>query len=277
MADISEVLVAVRDAVAHALDQAALVQPGPSWRGTRIYVGWPGADLDKDLGQGIAHVTVWPRGNATILAPYMQGWRDSGPVVPSLAAAMTGETVSFTGTGTVPQQIAAVVVDHVAAYTYALVPGDGPAQVAQHLAALIAVDRTASATGGAVTVPGAISLEARVVAGGSEQRETRRVAHSIQITAWSATPTGRDALIRAIDAVVDEGMRALPLPDGSLARLSYQGTVFDEDARQQPLHRRDLLVTAEFAASQSRAVPAIAVPVLIVTPEPARISRTVLS
>jgi hypothetical protein len=263
MADLIDVLHALRDVV------ASILYPGGAPSGTapasvvgqpvRILVGWPDASLDADLKANICWVTIWPRpGMARTIGPYLDGWV-SHLVTPSMVVDASGDAATFSGTGVVPEQIAAVIVDGAQAYTYPLTLGDGPAEVAAGLAALVSADRPASAAGGVLTVPGA-HLLARVVAGGTESREVRRLEQSIQITAWCPTPALRDAIVRAIDDALIEDSRTLVMPDGTKATVSYEGSSLDEEARQQPLHRRDLMVSVEYSTARTRSAPGIAAP-----------------
>jgi hypothetical protein len=255
------------------------------------------------LKNGIAHLTIFPRpGMARSVGPYLTGWAPQPIPAPSLTVSVSSETVTFGGTGAVPGMIAAIIVDGANAYTYPLAVGDGPAEVAAALAALIVEDRpvlSASGTSldsgsahldsgafrldgaggaaGALSVPGAFSLVGRVVSGGTERKEIRRLVQSVQISAWTSSLTARDALIRIIDDAFADEMRTLDMSDGTKATINYEGTVYDEDARAQPLHRRDLIVSAEYSQTRTRSAPGIAVPSTGITPEPARITRTVLS
>jgi hypothetical protein len=281
MADISEVLDAVRNAAAAILypNGVGTEQNPRSIVGSplRIYVGWPDASLDQDLRKGICQVTIWPRGMAREVGPYLTGWVSVPPPAPSLTAVTADTTVTFGGTSAVPQQIAAVIIDRSKSYTVPVLPSDTPDSIAASLALAISVDRAATATGPVLDVPGAFALAGRVVAGGNEVRESRRMSEGIQITAWCPTPALRDAIITRLDLAFSDDLRSLPLPDGTIATLTYAGSLFNEEARSQPLHRRDLLLSAEFPTVLTRQAPGIAVPVTNLAPEPALIRRTILS
>lgn len=281
MADLSDVLNVLRDTLAAVLYPNGVPNtPAPqsiAGCAVRVYVGWPDTSLDTDLRQGIAHLSIFPRpGMARERNVYLTGWVTLPGPAPSITATVSADVATFAGAGTTPQMIAAVVVDG-KPYTYPLASGDGPAQVAAALAGLIAVDRTATAEGGLLTVPGTHSLKARVVAGGTERRETRRLQQSIQISAWAPSPSTRDALIRIVDEALIEDHRTLVMPDGTKATIDYEGTAYDEAARQQPLHRRDLVISAEYTSVRTRTAPGIAVPVTEIEPEPARIKHVVIS
>lgn len=282
MADLTDVLHGIRDAIT-----AALYPDGPPGKvkmnsvaggPVRVFVGWPDASLDKDVADGITLVSVWPRpGMATNLGPYLQGWVSLPQPTPSLTRTIAGNQITFGGTGAVPLQIVAVVIDQEAAFTYPLVTGDGPSQVAAGLAAAISAVRPATAAGAVLTIPDANEIACRVVAGGLERRETRRVSQSIQITAWAPTGVLRDAVIRAIDDAFDDEHRGVTMPDGTTATVSYQGTTYNEDARQQPQHSRALIFSVEYASARVRSAPPVAVATGDVQEPPPFVRQTIFT
>lgn len=282
MADISEVLDAVRDAASAVLYPNG-VPSGPRPMSVvnapvRIFTGWPDASLDADLRAGICLVTIWPRGATRVISPYLDGWRDQCGPAASMTALAGDQMVTLGGNASVPQQIVAVIVDRNASYTHVVASTDTPATVAAALAQQISADRPATTSGAVLQIPDAFSIIARVVVGGSERRELRRVSEGVQVTAWCPTPALRDAIIIRLDMAFDRDRRSLPLPDGSVATLTYGGSPFDEEARAQPLHRRDLLYQVEYSMSEQRDVPAIAVPVTDqYSGDPAVIRRTIIS
>jgi hypothetical protein len=263
MADLSDVLHRIRDAAATVLYPSG-VPTGPgiplslAGCGVKLYVGWPGADLDADLGRGIVHVSVWARpGVGRERGPYL-GVQYTQASAPSMTAAVDGNTVTFAGGGEMPDMIAAVIVDGSAAYTHPIVPPQTPADVAAALAQAILVDRSATAVGGVLTVPGA-RLRARVVVGGTERHEVRRLEQAVQLSIWAPTAQLRDLVARLIDDAFIDAFRTLVMSDGTKATISYDGTGFDEAQRAQPLHRRDLLLTVEYSVARTQTAPPIAV------------------
>lgn len=280
MADISDVMVAIRNVVAAALYPngvpAGAMPPSIAGGPVRVFWGWPNSSLDADLLKGITQVSVYPRGTVRNLGPYLTGWEQQ-PITPaSMTAEAEDTTVTFAGTSAVPGMIAAILMGTVDAYTYAIQPGDTPATVASALAALASTQWPgAVADGATLTIPGAPAVEGRVVASGSERREVRRVVQGVVIAIWAPTAALRDAVAKVIDdAFLDN--RWLALPDGTKAHVTYDGTGFDEEARQAPLHRRDLSLSVEFSTTRTRTAPGIAVPEVEVDPNPAPIRRVVI-
>jgi hypothetical protein len=279
MADIQDVMQALRDRAAAALYPngvpAGTMPASVAGVPVRVYVGWPNAALDTDLGRGIAQVTVYPRGTARNLGPYIGGWQDDEQPEPSMGALVEDDRVSFYGSGTAPGMIAAVLPDASHAYTYQLQPGDTPSAVAAALASLMAMDWPDVAAAGAIlTVPGAIRLRARVVIGGTESMELRRVAQGVVVAVWAPSPESRNAITQAVDVAIERNRR-MRLPDGTGAFVTYESTAYDEAARQQPLYRRDLMLSVEFSMADKRGVPPVAVPDVSAEPEDAPITRVI--
>src|SRR5688572_18127965 len=100
MADLTDVMRGLRDMVAAILYPNG-VPAGPKPQSiagapVRVYVGWPGADLDADLKAGVVQVTIWPRaGMARVVGPYLGGWKEQPRVAPSMTATTFGDTVTF--------------------------------------------------------------------------------------------------------------------------------------------------------------------------------------
>ncbi len=261
MPDISGALDALRNAISAVLYPTG-VPPGaapPSVAGgpVKVYVGWPGADLDTDLAAGVTHVSVWPRSGMSFITQYLTGWTDLPPPASSMAAMVDGGTVTFSGTAATPRMIAAVSVDGQdgATFTHRIVPGETPAQVAAAFAAGIGATIAATSSGAVLSVPGRV-LEAAVVAGGIQVKELRRQRQGIMVTVWAPTQALRDAISSRIDAHFEE-TRSILAADGTFVSVFADGTALDEAGRQHPLRRRDLLMTIEFrliATAEAEAV-----------------------
>lgn len=281
MADLSAVLDAIRDAAAAALYPDGVPADNRSVAGApvRIFVGWPDASLDADLAKGICQVSIFPRnGVGRGLGPYLAGWEADPPPAPSMTATVAGDAATFAGTAAVPGMIAAVILDRAAAYTHPIAPDEDPAAVAAALSALIEADRpTAFADGAALTVPDARSLVVRIFAGSQERLEVRRWQQGIMVSAWCPTSALRDAVVRRLDLAFAEDERSLALPDGTTATITYDGTGYEESGRGQPLHRRDLLISAEFPTVLVRDVPPIVVPTADFDTDPVSKTTVILS
>lgn len=281
MADLSDVLIAIRDEAAAVLYPNGVPADNRSVVGApvRVFVGWPDGSLDADLKKGICQVSVFPRnGVGRNLDPYLTGWQDDPPPAASLTATVAGETATFAGTAATPDMLVAVIIDRAAAYTYAVAPGDDPAAVAAALSALIEADRpTAFADGATLTVPDADSMVVRIGAGSRERLEVRRAQRGIMISAWCPSSALRDAIIRRLDVAFGEEARSLALPDGTIATITYDGDAFEESGRGEPLHRRDLLLLAEFPTVIVNDTPPILVPTTDLDTDPVSTTTVILS
>lgn len=257
MADLSDVLTALAQGLAAALYPNGTAQPSVVGADCFVFPGWPDTQsLDADLAAGKVQVSVFPRpGMARVQGRTLEGWRPTPRPVLTMAATYSGETCGFAGLGS-PNQIAAVVEGNARAWT---TPATGTAEaVATALAALIAADRPVTRNGTALTLPGAINLRARVVIGGGESIMLRRQAQGIQVTIWAPTP----ALRSAVGAALDEWVALTPwlaLPADESARLIYAGLNDNDDGRQAKLHRRDLMLSADYPTTARREFPGVAV------------------
>ena len=207
MADQSDVENALVNLVSGSLypngtDAASL--PGPD---CRIYRGWPSsAALDKDLSAGTINVTVFPgSGAGRTTTRYAEQWVGS-PAEPSLTAEVAGTSVTFGGTAE-SGQIAGILVDS-RSYAYRIQTGDTPELVAANLAAMARDNSVVQLSGSIVTIAGAGSLEARIVADAPAKQEVRRQEQDFRISCWCPTPASSRCCRRRDRPVVEQH----PLP-----------------------------------------------------------------
>lgn len=257
MADLSDVLTALVDGFSAALYPNGT--DAPSVVGTDCFVlpGWPDpASLDGTLGAGKVQVSVFPRpGMTRVEGRRLEGWQPTPRPALTMTATYSGVTCAFAGAGS-PNQIAAVVEGNAHAWTTPAT--DTPEAVATALAALIAADRPVTRSGASLSLPGAVNLRARVVVGGGEAITLRRQTQGLQVTIWAPTP----ALRSAVGAALDEWVALNPwlaLPGGESARLTYAGLTDNDEGRQAKLHRRDLMLAANYPTIARREWPATAV------------------
>jgi hypothetical protein len=241
-ADIETALVGLADGALYPDGQGT-----PSVVGVdcRIYRGWPNAAaLDADLRAGKVNVTIYPApGTGRVSTRYVQAWSGM-PASPGLTASVIGNAVSFGGLASTGQ-VAGIALDG-ATYAYRLQPGDNPALVAANLAVLVRADRPAQVIGSTLTLPGAGTVLARVVADAPAQQEARRQTQLFRITCWCPDPAVRDATAGAIDHAMAQ-LQFITLADGTDGRLIYGGTAVFDQSQDALLYRRDLLYSVEYA------------------------------
>jgi uncharacterized protein YaiE (UPF0345 family) len=165
----------------------------------RVYRGWPvAAALDADLAGGRINVSVFPVADARNTTRYLDEWRISATVTPTLAVTVSGNSVTFGGSAD-PGQLVGVLADG-RTYVCCTVADATPALVAANLAASMRADWIVLQSGSTITVPAASVLRARVVAEQPALLQTRRQRQSFRITCWCPDPASRDATASAIDA-----------------------------------------------------------------------------
>jgi hypothetical protein len=134
--------------------------------------------------------------------------------------------------------------------------GDSPALVAANLAGFARRQAIVQLSESTITIPGAGSLIARVVADASAQQEIRRQEHIFRVTCWCPTPTSRDAAAIAIDLALAQSA-FITFTDGSMGRLTYAGTTVFDQSQDALLYRRDLLYQVEYPTIVSSSQPAM--------------------
>jgi hypothetical protein len=258
MADESDVETALVGLSATALYPNGANLPSAPGPDCRIYRGWPNsAALEADLAAGWINVTVFAvTGHVRTTTRYIQ-FRSSSTILPRLTASVSGESVTFGGTAS-PGQVAGILLNGSCgqSYAYRTQAGDNPALVAANLAVLARATAIVQLSGSTLSIPGVGGLIARVVADGSAQQELRRQEQDFRITCWCPSPTYRDAAASAIDLVFAQ-LIFINLPDGSMGKLTYAGTVVFDQSQNALLYRRDLVYRVEYPTVTNMLQPAM--------------------
>ncbi len=255
MADLAEVEEALIDLISNTLYPAGTNAPSAVGADCRIFRGWPlSTGLSTDLGSGVANVTVFPSsGTGRVLPALPITYRFSAPL-PPFTVSVSGNTIAFTGTPSA-SYCAGALVDG-SAYVYRPQAGDSAAIVAAALAASVNVDQIAQLSGALVTIPGASTIIARIVADTTSMVEVRRQEREETIACWCPTPALRDSIAATIDGAL-AAVSFLTLPDSSSVRLRYHDTTLYDQAQNALLYRRDLIYTMEYATVIRQSAPAM--------------------
>lgn len=250
--DVENALVTLVSAALYPNGTSVVSVPGPD---CRVYRGWPtSAALDADLTAGKINVTVFSgTGPGVATTRYGEAWTAT-PRTPTLGVAVSGSTVTFSGTADVGQ-LAGILIDG-AGYVYRTQVGDTPTLVAAALAAQIAAQMIVQISGTTLTIPGAGDLVARVAADATGQQEIRRQRQIFRVTSWCPSPALRDATAVAIDQALAQ-LRFIALADGSSGRTVYFGTTVFDQSEDALLYRRDLLYSIEYATLISALQPSM--------------------
>jgi hypothetical protein len=222
----------------------------------RIYRGWPTSSaLNDDLGAGIANISVFPDGQPRDTTRYPATWRVPVIAQPTMAVAVSGMTVSFSGAAAAGQ-MAGIAVDN-ARFVYLVQSGDTTALVAAALGAqIIASGQIIQISGATVTIPSAAKLFARVEQQQTAIRESRRQSQVFRVSCWCPGPSIRDQIAAAIDGAMAD-MAFLDLVDGTSARITAAGGSTIDQGENAALYRRDLLYAADYATTVTAALPAM--------------------
>jgi hypothetical protein len=244
MADLSDVEQAVADAVASILYPAGSAQSSIIGTLCRVYRGWPNpGTLNADLSAGGVNVTiVTDNETGRTTTRYLPEWQTTA-AQPGVTASTARSTITLGGRPAVGDVVGALI-DNVA-YAYRIRAGDTTSLVASNLNQLIQANRPATTLGFAITVPGAGSIQVRVVCDSSTLFESRRQEKDVRIICWCPTPPIRDSVAVAIDAAINQ-MAFLVLPDGTNARVVYRNSACYDQAQNALLYRRDLIYTVEY-------------------------------
>lgn len=205
-------------------DLANLVTSSTAGLPVRIYRGWPVAEqLDIDLDNGIAHVTIFEQSGMSRLPGGNLDPDISIPVVSTLSASVTGNVVTFSGS-CAAGQLAGVEFGG-ASWYYPVQASDTPLVVAEALAAVIGggawllesgeaiTDGTAdpillsggaeaSAGGsgtGVLTIDTTLPVIARTGQSGQSRRRPRQQEQGYCITCWAPDPASRDAICAVLE------------------------------------------------------------------------------
>ncbi len=199
--------------------------------------------MNADLSAGAVNVTVVSDNDSgRTTTRYLPEWQTTSSQ-PGVTASTTEQTITISGNPAVGDVIGALI-DGVA-YAYRIQAGDTPDLVASNLNQLIQANRPATAQGFTITVPGAGSIEVRVVCDNATSFESRRQEKDVRIICWCPTPPIRDSVAAAIDTAIDQ-MSFLILPDDTNARVVYRNTASYDQAQNALLYRRDLVYTVEY-------------------------------
>jgi len=271
MADISDVSAALVTLAAGVAYPSGTSQPSIVNKPVMVYPGWPQPQtLDADLAVGKVHVSVFPMPNMErIVDSAMSDWTQATAPANTVTLTLAGQAVTVGGTISTPQN-AALVVDG-KGYVYAVQPADTLASIASALAALVAVDQTATAAGAVVTVPNAKYISPRVGGRGTSQRETRRQERTFLIAVWANDPALRDSLASKLDAALSNTVH-LTLPDQN-ATLRYRSSRPDDGTQKDRVYRRDLQYAVEYSTIATEADYQITVGVENITAGPSLTSQ----
>lgn len=258
MPDLSEVQTVLVASVAATLYPSGTSSPSIANADVKVYPGWPVPNvLQQAITAGGAHVSVYASPTERKIPNFLgRGYYIVNSGAPTITATVSGLSVTFGGTVSVPQNI------------YLLINGQGyhyPVQAGNTLTSIataFATQITGSTSSGAVlTLPPSHSIVARVGGVGTAARELKRQEKEFIITVWSPTPALRDTIASAIDSALAESSDIV-FADGSRGIMLYARTFQTDQLEKYLLYRRDIVYSVQYPTTQIISAPQVIAPVL---------------
>lgn len=253
MADLSDVENAIVTVVIGALYPNGISLASVVGSPCRVYRGWPlPANLNSDLAAGRVNVTIFP---STVPDEVPDRYFDTlyAPIAScTLVATVTGQSVTISGLAAIGQVIG-LLVDGTP-FSYAINGSDTTESIAANLGTLVSGARIAVLLGSTVSVPGAVSLIARVVMNTSVSEALRRQRREIQINCWCPSPALRDSVCSIVDTAL-AASSFIGLSDGTTAHVHYVSTQVYDQSQNALLYRRDLNYGFEFTTIGTTVAP----------------------
>jgi hypothetical protein len=246
----------------------------------RIGQGWPtAAQMDPDLYDGIANISIYATPNDRKTTRFIQGWQQLSSNAPTLTLNAVGQVITVGGTNPAPysQQNCAVFVNG-EPFTYAVQASDTPATIASALAAVIsiAIPGTVSSNG-TITLPSGARIGALRVGGtGTAVRVVRNQCRLFQIIIWASTSAQRTAVANLIDPLLAD-MPRIAMPDGLYAKLSYHDSPQIDLGEKARLFRRDLRYMVDYSTTKQMGTAQVIVGTTVISDTFGNLIKTINS
>ena len=211
--------------------------------------GWPlPGKLDADLlttPNPPVTISVWKLPGDKDVTRFERTWdQPQATVAPTVTATVAANVVTIGGTMTVGNYVTVVAGNQAA--SYGIGPTDTPSTIAAALAAQFSSPVVCSASGPAITFTVGFSvIAARCAAPQQVTQEVERLQQRFQITIWAGT----DALRNTIGAALRPAIMttaALPLPDGTTARIWPVADFVDDSKQRAQGFLRDMVYMVEY-------------------------------
>jgi hypothetical protein len=246
VADLSDVTNTLATLATAALYPAGTAQPSVVGVTITTASGWPEPkQLDAILAAGNAMLTVYPVDGTETNTTRFLAQMEPLTAIPAAQLSLTVTGNRITVGGSIKAGEAATISVNYKAVSYGVQASDTVATVAAALAAMTA---GATASGAVITVSGAFDIAATVSVPVAMQAEIARQTRLFMLSAWCPTPAIRDLMAPAVDLNL-KCMPRITLPDNTLARLIYRGTLETDYLAKQRIYRRDLRYEVEYVTT----------------------------
>ena len=245
MSDLSEVRNTIAQNLVTPIYPNGTSMPSIAGIPITINAGWPiRTNLDQQLQMGNGMVSVYPMKQERVVTKFQRKFYPNTYTAPTITLTVTGQTVTVTGTVTIPQ--ATMILANGLGYAYKILITDTRDTIAANTAALIA---GATATGNVITLPSSYySIIARVSSNYPASQELARVDRLFMITIWVPDENSRFLLGNAIDIYMKQNYR-IPMPDNFFAQVFYHNTDDTDMLDKSLIYRRDLNYTIQYATT----------------------------
>lgn len=258
--EVQNILVALAASVLYPNGTA---QPSICGVPIKIYAGHPlAASLDQDIADGSIHVSVYTRKKEVNVTRHIgDEWQVIKPGEVTLSPVVSGNSLTLSGTVSVPQNLFVQVDTHT--YTYSVQPTDTLTSIATALGALIQADFADVTTSGAVvSVPSAYVMTARAGAVGSAVKELRRQLKQFKFTVWAPNSLLRSTVCSALDIAMSSSTDMV-FSDGAHGIVQYvRSREYDLLTNTPPIYQRILMYTVDYPTTMSVVAPQVITPVL---------------
>lgn len=247
ISDVEDVLAQLATTAIYPSGTGVPSVPGPT---VKLATGWPlPQQLDQILAAGHVMVTVFAKSmteqNTTRFPPQMQVLTG----IPAPELTLTVASNRITVGGSIKAGEAATALVNYFGYSYGVKENDTFAIIAASLAALIP---NATAAGAVITLNQVFDISVRVSVPVVMQEEIARQKREIFITTWAPSPDARKQVAQVIDGFLKSPEQArILMPDNTLARLIYRGTMETDHLAKQRIYRRDLRYEVEYVTSKT--------------------------
>lgn len=255
MADLGDMMMTIAQNLVTPIYPNGTGNPSIINADVRIEQGWPiRSQLDVDLQNGRAHVSVFPMGQPRDVTKFERSYESLTLTPATIFPVVENNTVMITGTISMPQAV--MVIANNIGYSYGIQTGDTLATIATALAILIP---NATAVENVITIENVYSLLARTANPYTASQEIGRQDQMMMITIWVNNPADRTTLASAIDIYMRENYRIV-LNDGYFAQVFYNTTNLIDDLEQSLVYRRDLIYKIQYATTVANDFTSIADP-----------------
>jgi len=243
MADLQDVTFVLASTIAGLINSA-----GPTPCPVTIAPGWPTADdINTVMKSRKAHISVYPQPSiSSNTTRHEWQWRALPLPAQTLIAQVAGVHVTFTGSITLPVNVAVVNLGQT--YLYQPTSSDTLTTLAAGLAVLIP---GASSAGPVLTIPNATAeMEINIGAQGTVLRENVRVKQGYQIIIWATSDANRSAIAESFEAALF-AFNWLTLSDGTAGMLLFEKNWVEERQEVEGLYKYIILCFVEYGITET--------------------------